>query len=41
MGTAFSMLAVMAKCIEFVAKPTYGFLYRCFDLAIAISFTTL
>jgi len=27
-GTAFSLLAVMAKCIEFVAKPTYGFLYR-------------
>ena len=27
-GTAFSLLAVMAKCIEFVAKPAYGFLYR-------------
>ena len=40
-GTAFSLLAVMAKCIEFVAKPTYGFLYRCIDLAIASTFTTL
>ena len=27
-GTAFSLLAVTAKCIEFVAKPTYGLLYR-------------
>jgi len=27
-GTAFSLLAVMAKCIEFVAKPFYGLLYR-------------
>jgi len=27
-GTAFSLLAVMAKCIELVAKPTYGLLYR-------------
>ena len=27
-GTAFSLLAVTSKCIDFVAKPSYGFLYR-------------
>lgn len=27
-GTAFSFLAVLSKCIDFIAKPTYGFLYR-------------
>ena len=27
-GTAFSFLAVLSKCIDFFAKPSYGFLYR-------------
>ena len=27
-GTAFSFLAVLSKCIDLVAKPSYGFLYR-------------
>ena len=27
-GTAFSLLAVLAKCIEFLAKPAFGLLYR-------------
>jgi len=27
-GTAFSFLAVLSKCIDFVGKPFYGFLYR-------------
>jgi hypothetical protein len=27
-GTTFSFLVVLSKVIEFVAKPSYGFLYR-------------
>ena len=27
-GAAFSFLAVLSKCIDLVAKPSYGFLYR-------------
>ena len=27
-GTVFSLLAVMSKCLDFVAKPLYGLLYR-------------